>query len=66
MAPALARRLLGCGTRQRATVLDPFCGTGTSLLAAGERGYDAIGIDLDTGLAAAAVSGFQPGLFCFP
>jgi site-specific DNA-methyltransferase (adenine-specific) len=63
MAPALARRLLGCGTRQRATVLDPFCGTGTSLLAAGDLGYDAIGIDLDTGLAAAAVAGFQPSLF---
>jgi site-specific DNA-methyltransferase (adenine-specific) len=63
MAPALARRLLGCGTRQRATVLDPFCGTGTSLLAAGDLGYDAIGIDLDTGLAATAVAGFQPSLF---
>jgi hypothetical protein len=32
-------------------------------LAAGDLGYDAIGIDLDTGLAAAAVAGFQPSLF---
>lgn len=28
------------------TVLDPFCGTGTTLLAARERGYDAVGYDI--------------------
>lgn len=27
-------------------VLDPFCGTGTTLLAARERGYDAVGYDI--------------------
>jgi DNA modification methylase len=29
-----------------ATVLDPFCGTGTTLLAARERGYNAVGYDI--------------------
>ena len=29
-----------------ATVLDPFCGTGTSLLAAAQKGYNAIGFDI--------------------
>ncbi len=29
-----------------ATVLDPFCGTGTSLLAAAQKGYNALGFDI--------------------
>ncbi len=29
-----------------ATVLDPFCGTGTSLLAAAQKGYNAVGFDI--------------------
>ncbi|MFG6094090.1 site-specific DNA-methyltransferase [Leptothoe sp. ISB3NOV94-8A] len=47
----LAHRLLSCATRDRATLIDPFCGTGTSLIAAHDYAYDAIGIDLDIGIA---------------
>ncbi len=45
---ALLRLLLGACARPGGTVLDPFCGSGTSLVAAVEGGRRAIGIDRDS------------------
>jgi DNA modification methylase len=42
----LVERCLACGCRPGETVLDPFVGTGTTMLAALARGHSAIGIDL--------------------
>ena len=42
---ALLRLLIGACARPGDCVLDPFCGSGTSLVAAAERGHSTIGID---------------------
>ncbi|MEA5465291.1 DNA-methyltransferase [Leptothoe sp. PORK10 BA2] len=47
MPLALAKRFLWRTTKKPATVIDPFCGYGTSLWAAQEHGHESIGIDLD-------------------
>lgn len=48
MMPRMARTLvnLSCA-RDGATILDPFCGTGGTLIEAGILGYSAIGSDFD-------------------
>ncbi|WP_410591064.1 DNA-methyltransferase [Amycolatopsis sp. lyj-23] len=43
--PGAGRGDCGCGAH--ATVLDPFCGSGTSLVAALSAGHRAIGVDLN-------------------
>jgi site-specific DNA-methyltransferase (adenine-specific) len=43
----LMRYLVRLVTPPGGTVLDPFCGSGTTLVAARREGFDAIGIDLD-------------------
>jgi site-specific DNA-methyltransferase (adenine-specific) len=44
----LARRCLKlCALPEGAVILDPFCGTGTVMLAARELGLSGIGIDVD-------------------
>ena len=44
---ALLRLLVGACARPGGTVMDPFCGSGTTLVAAVECGRRAIGIDRD-------------------
>ena len=45
--PGVARRLIERWCPQRSTILDPFCGSGTTLLGARLRGHRAIGVDLN-------------------
>ncbi len=45
--PVTARRLVESFTKEGATVLDPFCGSGTILVEAMLAGRDAIGVDLN-------------------
>ena len=47
MIPQVAGRLLEQYGAQAQRMLDPYCGTGTSLVEANMRGIDAIGIDLN-------------------
>jgi len=47
MIPQIAGRLLEKYGRQARRVLDPFCGTGTSLVEANLRGVSAFGVDLN-------------------
>lgn len=42
----IPRNILSCITKEKALVLDPFVGSGTTLKAAIERGYDFIGFDV--------------------
>lgn len=51
---ALMRWLVRLITPPNGTVLDPFCGTGTTLQAAEMEGFDAIGIDSDAATIADA------------
>ena len=44
----LASRLVQMFSFARDTVLDPFCGTGTTMLAALKHGRNSIGVELDT------------------
>lgn len=47
MPPALARRCIAAGCKPGGVVLDPFSGSGTTGMAAGELGRRYIGIDLN-------------------
>ena len=47
MPPALAERCILAGSRRGDTVLDPFAGAGTTLLAADRLGRDAVGAELN-------------------
>lgn len=47
MIPQIAERLLEKYGRRARHVLDPFCGTGTSLVEANLRGVSAFGVDLN-------------------
>jgi DNA modification methylase len=46
---ALARRVIELFSHRGELVLDPFCGTGTTLLAAQQLGRNAAGLDLNAG-----------------
>ena len=47
MIPEVARRLIADYGKDASFVLDPFCGSGTSLLEANLAGLDAFGLDLN-------------------
>jgi DNA modification methylase len=47
MAPPVARRLIAELTKERDTVLDPFCGSGTVLVEAILQGRKAVGYDIN-------------------
>lgn len=55
----LPTRCLKLHGRSKATVLDPFAGTGTTLVAARRLGHSAIGIELDRQYAETAVARLQ-------
>lgn len=46
MAPALAERCVLAGCKPGGTVLDPFCGVGTTGMVAGKHGRRFVGIDI--------------------
>jgi hypothetical protein len=46
-APLVQQAISEFGVRKGETVLDPFCGTGTSLLAARDAGCNAVGIEVN-------------------
>ena len=55
MAPELARRCILAGCPSGGTVLDPFAGSGTTLMVARQEMRNSIGIDLDPRSCAQAV-----------
>jgi DNA modification methylase len=61
----LARRCIRLSTWPGEVVLDPFAGTGTTLLAARQLGRRAIGIELSEAYCAQAVERLAQGALCF-
>ena len=47
MAPPIARRLINELTTKGETVLDPFCGTGTTMIASLKYGRNSVGLDIE-------------------
>lgn len=62
MPQSLADHLLHQSSREKATVLDPFIGTGTTAIAAHRQGYSCIGIDLDISIARKETTALQETL----
>ncbi len=58
---ALARRVIGLFSHQGELVLDPFCGSGTALLAAQQLGRNAAGFDLNPAYVQLANGRLAPG-----
>jgi DNA modification methylase len=56
----LARYLVSLSCPPSGLMLDPFCGSGTTLIAARERGRRSIGIDIDEESVAEAVERLGP------
>src|SRR5439155_20501608 len=54
MPTALAETCIRVGCPPGGTVIDPFCGTGTTSLAAERLGRNSIGIDIDEAYASTA------------
>lgn len=66
MPPELAETCIRAGCPVGGTVLDPFCGSGTTLSVAIANGRDGIGIELNAeyiALAEKRIMGTQPALF---
>jgi site-specific DNA-methyltransferase (adenine-specific) len=61
----LARRCIRLSTWPGEVVLDPFAGTGTTLLAARQLGRRAIGIEISEDYCAQAVDRLAQGAFDF-
>lgn len=58
----IPRRAILAGTKKGDTVLDPFMGSGTTLLVAEQLGRDSVGIELNPEYAAMAERRIQKGL----
>jgi site-specific DNA-methyltransferase (adenine-specific) len=61
----LARRCIRLSTWPGEVVLDPFAGTGTTLLAARQLGRRAIGVERSESYCAQAVDRLAQGALCF-
>jgi DNA modification methylase len=55
----LVRRSLSCSSRRGDTVLDPFLGSGSTLIAAETLGRRCLGLELDPRYAQAAIERWQ-------
>lgn len=65
MPLALARHLVSLACPPGGTVLDPFCGSGTTLLGARNRGRRAVGIDLNAEYLDEAAERLAQGALAF-
>lgn len=45
--PQIVHGILNCFFGRKATILDPFCGSGTTLVECAHRGIDALGVDIN-------------------
>ena len=59
MLPALARQAIQTYSRPHELVLDPMCGTGTTLVEAAHLGRQALGVELEARWAALAAANLQ-------